>query len=103
MSPNKAKATRRAKATPKAHAAPTVTVDGIEGQLARIELPDGTTVDWPLSILPEGVQEGDVIRLSVVAGAEPEVDHHETQSRRQKAQDALTELNADAPKGDLEL
>lgn len=103
MSPDKSKAARPTKAAPKAHATPTVTVDGIEGDLARIELPDGTTADWPLSILPEGVQEGDVLRLSVVGGSELTVDAPETQRRRKKAQDTLTELNADAPKGDLDL
>ena len=39
-----------------------VTVDGIEGKLARVELPDGTTEDWRLSSLPKGVKEGDVVR-----------------------------------------
>lgn len=34
-----------------------VTIDGIEGKHARVELPDGTTADWLLSILPEGVKE----------------------------------------------
>ncbi|GHG39296.1 hypothetical protein [Deinococcus indicus] len=26
-----------------------VTVDGLKGRLARVELPDGTTEDWPLA------------------------------------------------------
>ena len=42
-----------------------ITVDGIEGQVARVELPDGTTEDWRLSILPKGVREGAVIRIDV--------------------------------------
>ncbi|WP_241899790.1 hypothetical protein [Deinococcus sp. UR1] len=29
-----------------------VMVDGLEGRLARVELPDGTTEDWPLASLP---------------------------------------------------
>lgn len=82
----------------------TYIVDGIEGDVARVELPDGTTADYPLASLPPGVQEGDVVRVtprdSVPVG---EIDHDATQARRQRAQDTLTALNADAPTGDLDL
>ena len=43
--------------------AKTVIVDGVEGEYARVELPDGTTEDWHLDGLPEGVQEGDIVRV----------------------------------------
>ena len=36
-----------------------VTVDGIEGKMARVELPDGTTEDWHLASLPKRVKDGE--------------------------------------------
>lgn len=45
-----------------------VTVDGLDGRLARVALPDGSTAVWPLASLPRGVREGDVVRLTVTAG-----------------------------------
>lgn len=81
-----------------------VTVDGIEGQYARVELPDGTTEDWSLAALPRDVQEGDVIRINVRVGdLELEVDHAETHRRRNHAQTELLALNAHAPTGDIDL
>ena len=46
-----------------------VTVDRIEGDRAVLEVA-GTTVDWPLSALPPGLDEGDRLRvaLSVLPG-----------------------------------
>lgn len=81
-----------------------VVVDDIEGQYARVELPDGTTEDWSLASLPRGVREGDVIRIDVQGGdVEMEIDHAETERRRTGAQAQLTALNAQAPTGDLDL
>lgn len=81
-----------------------VTVDGIEGQWARVELPDGTTEDWALASLPKGVREGDVIRSEVVDGdLELEIDHAETSRRRQGAQARLDTLNQAAPDGEITL
>ena len=71
-----------------------VTIDGIEGRLARVELPDGTTEDWSLANLPAGVREGDVVRLHVGGGdLEMEIDHVATGRRRQGAQAQLDALN----------
>ena len=82
----------------------TVVVDGIEGKWARVELPDGTTEDWLLASLPRGVKEGDVIGLTVVDGdVELEIDHAETQRRRQGAQARLDSLNQAAPDGEITL
>lgn len=82
----------------------TVVVDGIEGQWARVELPDGTTEDWALSSLPKGVKEGDVIRLEVTDGdLDLEIDHEETRRRRQGAQARLDALNGAAPDGEITL
>jgi Protein of unknown function (DUF3006) len=81
-----------------------VTVDGLEGHLARVELPDGTTEDWPLASLPPGVREGDVIRLTVHGGdLEAEIDHAQTHDRLTAAQAGTDALNAGAPTGDVDL
>lgn len=82
----------------------TVVVDGIEGKWARVELPDGTTEDWSLASLPKGVKEGDVLRIEVTEGDfELEIDHAETQRRRQGAQARLDTLNQAAPDGEITL
>ncbi|MFK7603797.1 DUF3006 domain-containing protein [Deinococcus sp. SM5_A1] len=80
-----------------------VTIDGIEGKLARVELPDGTTQDWRLSSLPKGIKEGDVIRIDVQGGdMDIEIDHEETDRRLALGQRQLNRLNAQAPEGDLD-
>ncbi|CAM3517419.1 DUF3006 domain-containing protein [Deinococcus saxicola] len=81
-----------------------ITIDGIEGQMARVELPDGTTQDWRLSSLPKGVREGDVIKIDVQGGdVDIEIDHEETDRRLALGQRQLDRLNAKAPDGDLDL
>lgn len=81
-----------------------ITVDGIEGRVARVELPDGTTEEWSLASLPRGVKEGDVVRLHVHDGdLDAEVDHAETRKRREKAQATLDALNTPAPAGEITL
>ena len=81
-----------------------VTVDGIEGRVARVELPDGTTEDWSLASLPKGVKEGDVVRVHVEGGdLEAEVDHAETKRRREKAQAKLDALNREPPAREITL
>lgn len=81
-----------------------ITVDGIEGKMARVELPNGTTEDWRLASLPKGVREGDVVRIDVQGGdVDLEVDHEETDRRHALGQRTLDSLNAGAPDGDLDL
>ncbi|MDL2343455.1 DUF3006 domain-containing protein [Deinococcus sp. MIMF12] len=81
-----------------------ITVDGVEGSVARVELPDGTTADWDLASLPGGIQEGDVVRLHVEHGdLEIEIDHAETARRRTAAQSQLDALNSAAPTGEIDL
>ncbi|MDL2342530.1 MULTISPECIES: DUF3006 domain-containing protein [Deinococcus] len=91
--------------TPPTLAGPTqITVDGIEGNVARIELPDGTTADWDLASLPRGVREGDVVRLHVEHGdLEIEIDHAATTRRRTAAQSQLDAMNRAAPTGEIDL
>lgn len=79
-----------------------VTIDGIEGKYARIELPDGMTADWLLSTLPEGVKEGDVLVISE-EGDRIELDHAETKKRQDTAQSKLEALNHNAPSGAIDL
>ena len=81
-----------------------ITVDGIEGEYARIELPDGTTEDWRLDGLPEGVKEGDVVQIRAAEGRfEMQIDHEETSLRHAQAQQRLDTLNAAAPAGEIDL
>ena len=67
-----------------------------------MELPDGTTADWLLSTLPDGLREGDVLAIND-DGESIEIDHHETRRRKGEAREALETLNADAPAGDISL
>lgn len=81
-----------------------LTVDGIEGRYARVELDDGTVEDWPLSRLPRGVREGDVVSLHVEGGdLSMEIDHEATRERRHAAQSQLDALNQAAPVGEINL
>lgn len=75
------------------------TVDAIEdtprGPVARLERPDGQTVDVPARHLPDGVREGDLLAVQdgpdgVIFRALPQ----ETQERREHAQAKLDALNA---------
>ena len=81
-----------------------VTIDGIEGEYARVELPDGTTEDWRLEGLPEGVQEGDIVQVRAAEGVfEMRIDHEKTGLRRAQAQQRLDHLNSAASAGEIDL
>lgn len=81
-----------------------VTIDGIEGDYARVELPNGTTEDWHVRDLPEGAKEGDVLQVHHAHGRLViRIDHEETQVRRAQAQQELTALNSAAPAGEIDL
>lgn len=41
-------------------------IDRVEGELAVLDI-EGCTVDIPLALLPEGVREGQVLELTIVA------------------------------------
>ncbi|MHA0048373.1 DUF3006 domain-containing protein [Deinococcus sp. PEB2-67] len=82
----------------------TVTVDAVEGDVVRVELPGGTTQDWPRHDLPRDVQEGDVLHVRVENGERHvRIDRAETRRRTQHAQAALTDLNAGSPEGQVDL
>lgn len=79
-------------------------VDGIEGHLARVELEDGQTVDLPLSSLPGGVREGDVLSFEKGGGDFTlEIVHTETARRRDGVQAQLDALNQGTPDGEINL
>lgn len=81
-----------------------MTVDGLEGTQARVELPDGSTEVWSLASLPKGVQEGEIVRLTVTGGdLDMEIDHARTRAQSAASSDALDALNAGAPSGDVDL
>lgn len=81
-----------------------MTVDGLEGTQARVELPDGSREVWSLASLPKGIQEGDVVRLTVTGGdLDMEIDHARTQAQRAASRAVLDALNAGAPSGDVDL
>lgn len=90
---------------PKSEATPTsVTIDGIEGEKVRVELPDGSTADWDIASLPTGVKEGDVVQVKGKGEHQTfEIDHQETAQRKDKAQTDLDALNQHIPKGEIDL
>lgn len=82
----------------------TLTVDAVEGRVARVEREDGTTEDLSLAALPRGVREGDVLRVHALGGdLSIEIDHAATRERRRSAQAQLDDLNRASPAGDINL
>ncbi|PTA68672.1 DUF3006 family protein [Deinococcus arcticus] len=82
-------------------------VDGLEatprGPVARLERPDGQTVTLPLTGLPDGLQEGDVLALREGPdGARLVRLPAEIAARRAQAQARLDALN-EAGRGALPL
>ncbi|NLY29266.1 MAG: DUF3006 domain-containing protein [Firmicutes bacterium] len=65
------------------------TVDRIEGEYAVLLLPAGeqeVAVDWPVDLLPSGVQEGSKIKFSLSR------DEDEEAAARQRVADLLRKL-----------
>ncbi|MBB5379289.1 hypothetical protein HNQ07_004804 [Deinococcus metalli] len=96
---------RTAASTPKVEQAPTrVVIDALEGDKARVELPDGTTADWDRASLPTGVREGDVIRIEGEGKDQTfSIEAQETEARRTQTQSDLDALNAGPTTGELKL
>lgn len=92
-------------AEPQAEKAPiSVTIDGLEGDKARVELPDGSTADWDIASLPAGVKEGDVVQIKGAGQQQTlEIDHQETAQRKDQAQSDLDALNQKTPNGEIDL
>ena len=62
-------------------------VDRIEGEFAIVEV-NGVHMDWPLTALPEGINEGTTITISV---------EKTESSMRQEAEERLQRLQATGP------
>ena len=62
-------------------------IDRIEGDLAVIEIAAGKTVTVPLAALPNGVKEGNVIRLAI--------DRDEEARRKKKTRSLFDRLRVD--------
>ena len=72
-------------------------IDRFEESWAVLELPDGTTFNFPRSLLPEGAKEGDVLYFEVF------IDEETTKKRREHIQDLLDDLKSQDKGGDIEL
>ncbi len=64
-----------------------IIIDRFEGDFAVVEMEDKTTVNIPKQIIPRGAKEGTVISI--------EIDHSETEKRRQIISDKMKRLWAD--------
>ncbi len=62
-------------------------IDRIENNIAVCEFDTGKTIDVPLSALPDGIKEGDVISLSI--------DKEETNNRKEKINNLMNNLFKD--------
>lgn len=58
-------------------------IDRIEGKMAAAEC-KGAILNVPISFLPDGVKEGDIIELNI--------NSSETEARRKKAKDLMDKL-----------
>jgi hypothetical protein len=54
-----------------------VTVGRFEGKFAVLEAEDGLTVRWPIKQLPDDIQEGAFVRLSVSSAKTDEESHQQ--------------------------
>jgi Protein of unknown function (DUF3006) len=77
---------------------PTLIVDAIEGDLARVELADGRYIDFPRAWLPEGVREGDHLRVTANEGQVTfTIDREKTEAAREAAKKALDAITDEPP------
>lgn len=54
----------------------TALIRRIAGDQAVVEV-SGQTIPWPASALPDGVHEGDTVRLRMLTAQQVETDRHE--------------------------
>lgn len=82
-------------------------VDRIEGRTAVLMLDTAEEHDVPLRKLPEGTQEGTVLRVDNDDGAlnwaSARIDKAETARRKREATDVLYRLRRRDPGGDISL
>ena len=63
------------------------TIDRLEGDLAVLEVEEGKTVTVPKTALPEGAQEGDVLRITI--------DREKTTAREAEIKALMSDVFAD--------
>lgn len=61
-----------------------VIIDRFEGNFAVVELPDMTFADMPISLVPKGTKEGDVLSIKI--------DKEETENRRKRIEKLMDDL-----------
>mgnify|MGYP001063035623 FL=1 len=61
-----------------------VIIDRFEGDYAIVELADGTMVDMPISLVPKGAREGDVLVIGI--------DADETAKRKERIKKLMDDL-----------
>lgn len=61
-----------------------VTIDRFEGQFAVVELPDMTMANMPVTLVPKGAKEGDILSI--------EIDENETKARKQRISKLMDDL-----------
>ncbi len=61
-----------------------VIIDRFEGNYAVVELPDMSTVDMPLELVPKEAEEGDVLII--------EIDADETKNRKERIKKLMDDL-----------
>jgi hypothetical protein len=82
-------------------------VDRIEGTIAVLIDDDGRSASVPLERLPNGVEEGIVLRVTLASANVPNwshaaIDQTETKRRRQEAEELRAKLEDRDPGGDIE-
>lgn len=77
----------------------TMIVDAIEGEFARVELHSGAVIDLPVDWLPQGVAEGDHLRVEVVGDGRVvfTLDADETERVRRENQALLDSITEEPP------
>lgn len=61
-----------------------VIIDRFEGNYAVVELPDMSTVDMPIELVPKEAEEGDVLII--------EIDADETKNRKERIKKLMDDL-----------
>lgn len=61
-----------------------VTIDRFEGKYAVVELENRTMADMPASLVPEGAEEGDILKITI--------DKEETEKRKKHIKKLMDEL-----------
>ena len=76
----------------------TIVIDVIEGDMVCTELHDGRYIDFPIAWLPDGVSEGDHLRVAADDGQVAfTIDRKATVDARKSAQAAVDAITEEPP------